>query len=910
MANNNHFNLTLDTLAPSGSITASRYYSKNAAAADEKHLTIDKGNATYMKVWFDTISEGTKEGDGYNQAQWEAVSTTHATNFVNNGNYYYHLVLMDDVGNESNVYNTALITYDTTSPTVKNVSINEGALKTNHKDNNYLYFEFEDPEASSGITGSGVMTATITGNIENSPITVTLSENEMGTGSATRKVEFNEEAADGIQTITVTVTDAAGNISKSASDSITLDTTAAKATLILRDSKGENNLPSFVNDVSFRGVIDITLAEKETSDVVGYKIWGDIQGKTEVPEQWTSVAAKTDPITIEGLKFSLGAKDGGKDGTRTVNCKIIDDAGNETLLEPRSITLDTTAPAVTLTRDKHFISNVTGYNTVTITPSVTETSSSIASWALKVGDKEIYSGSATIPTSGWNLTSTNSLAENQDNSITLTVTDVAGNIGTSEAVLVWLDTSTPEVGITALDPWYNADFNISVTHADVGSGENKIYAWVDMNPNNTTVPSGTPKITPSVSPQTITSGSINRAGVTQSADNYMHVKVIDAVGNETTAHAKFGYDNVRPADGSIILPTYAPNCGITAKLTSSDSTSGVAFYKIWGDIDGATTEEAAKWETFEGSSMAVSVTLTGGDGNKTVNARFKDTAGNLSENSVSATVELDTQKPTGNLQLYTTKDCTTMVPSYTNVDKFYIQLQNMDDTSAITDLDLQYKVYGDFTFTQQSAQGITETAADWKSVTVDSGKTVMTIAEPAFFTSNPDSSKPTSKSVYVKFMDNSGNISDAVTQVRMYDVTPPTVAVSDFDYNRISKMRTLRRTSSGETAGKYNDEMHFTFAPDSEIQAYKVCAYMDQKAATEGTSADKAIPNTAGSINMSATGLNSNAAVNATIRGADYESALRAQAGDEEVSVDGLHIVVVYVQDLGGNWSAAAVFEA
>lgn len=179
---------------------------------------------------------------------------------------------MDDVGNESNVYNTALITYDTTSPTVKNVSINEGALKTNHKDNNYLYFEFEDPEASSGITGSGVMTATITGNIENSPITVTLSENEMGTGSATRKVEFNEEAADGIQTITVTVTDAAGNISKSASDSITLDTTAAKATLILRDSKGENNLPSFVNDVSFRGVIDITLAEKETSDVVGYKI--------------------------------------------------------------------------------------------------------------------------------------------------------------------------------------------------------------------------------------------------------------------------------------------------------------------------------------------------------------------------------------------------------------------------------------------------------------------------------------------------------------------------------------------------------------------------------------------------------------------------------------------------------------
>ena len=68
MAKNN-FELTLDTLAPEGSITRpAQYLNANGK------VTIVKGDATHMKVWFDTEATGTK-GTGYEGASWEAAAT-------------------------------------------------------------------------------------------------------------------------------------------------------------------------------------------------------------------------------------------------------------------------------------------------------------------------------------------------------------------------------------------------------------------------------------------------------------------------------------------------------------------------------------------------------------------------------------------------------------------------------------------------------------------------------------------------------------------------------------------------------------------------------------------------------------------------------------------------------------------
>lgn len=51
MANNNHFNLTLDTTAPSGSVSVSSSYS--TAANITLSLSCSASDVAYMKVWLE-----------------------------------------------------------------------------------------------------------------------------------------------------------------------------------------------------------------------------------------------------------------------------------------------------------------------------------------------------------------------------------------------------------------------------------------------------------------------------------------------------------------------------------------------------------------------------------------------------------------------------------------------------------------------------------------------------------------------------------------------------------------------------------------------------------------------------------------------------------------------------------------
>ena len=76
---------------------------------------------------------------------------------------------------------------------------------------------------------------------------------------------------------------------------------------------------------------------------------------------------------------------------------------------------------------------------------------------------------------------------------------------------------------------------------------------------------------------------------------------------------------------------------VTLAITSSDAAS----MKIWG-IDGVADEASASWETFASSK---SVTLTSGDGSKTVYVKVRDSVYNESSAS-SASITLSTAIPT------------------------------------------------------------------------------------------------------------------------------------------------------------------------------------------------------------------------------------------------------------------------
>lgn len=103
---------------------------------------------------------------------------------------------------------------------------------------------------------------------------------------------------------------------------------------------------------------------------------------------------------------------------------------------------------------------------------------------------------------------------------------------------------------------------------------------------------------------------------------------------------------------NLTLDTIAPsitafsinnNAGTTTSrnVTLSITAEGAASMKIWG-IDGVATEQAASWETFASTK---SVTLTSGDGTKTVYIKVRDSVYNESAAS-SDTITLSTAIPT------------------------------------------------------------------------------------------------------------------------------------------------------------------------------------------------------------------------------------------------------------------------
>lgn len=82
--------------------------------------------------------------------------------------------------------------------------------------------------------------------------------------------------------------------------------------------------------------------------------------------------------------------------------------------------------------------------------------------------------------------------------------------------------------------------------------------------------------------------------------------------------------------------SYTTNSAVTLALGVGDTDTTGYQMKIWG-IDGVASESAASWETYASSK---SVTLTSGDGLKTVYFKVRDDVGNESA-SASAQITLD-----------------------------------------------------------------------------------------------------------------------------------------------------------------------------------------------------------------------------------------------------------------------------
>jgi hypothetical protein len=221
-------------------------------------------------------------------------------------------------------------------------------------------------------------------------------------------------------------------------------------------------------------------------------------------------------------------------------------------------------------------------------------------------------------------------------------------------------------------------------------------------------------------------------------------------------------------------------------INAQDDNSGLAEMQI--SANAAFTDTT--WEPY---SALKPWTPTGGDGIKTVYARFRDSAGNVSASAETQFV-LDTQSPFGGIAL-----ARRVVGPDVITTTVYLGAE--DNLSGVVDL----RISEDPTFSD----------AVWQPYTT-------TLTWPISYTVE------TEKTVYVQYRDLAGNVSDVYSDTYRVDTTPPVVYVGVepgstptrtlqiYAYDELAGLETLRLSNDplmieGVVTRPYTDTLEWTF---------------------------------------------------------------------------------------------------
>jgi len=232
-------------------------------------------------------------------------------------------------------------------------------------------------------------------------------------------------------------------------------------------------------------------------------------------------------------------------------------------------------------------------------------------------------------------------------SFTLEVTDVAGNTGTSTAVIITLDKTAPTGSVTASSYYTSSSISVTINGSDTGgAGMGQMKVYLDNN---------------NADWESYSASSYSFTNVSDGTHT-AHVQFKDTVGNVSSVYdsSDFIVDTVAPT-GSISTAEYTNSLSIEISVDASDTTSGVSQMKVWEN--GQTEPE---WEAY---SATKSITLaSGSDGQRIINAKFKDAAGNVSTFTTSCSTFLDLDVP--NVAITLLKSDGNGLPARVNVHGF------------------------------------------------------------------------------------------------------------------------------------------------------------------------------------------------------------------------------------------------
>ncbi|WP_337023665.1 MULTISPECIES: Ig-like domain-containing protein [unclassified Pantoea] len=544
---------------------------------------------------------------------WTWTSTT-----LSEGSHTITATATDAAGNVSNTPSITF-TVDTVVPnTVTNLVVTNDVTST--------------AVPTGGSTNDN--TPTLSGTAEaNAIVTVYDGTTVLGstTASGTGAWSFvSPVLSNGSHPLSVTVKDAAGNVSPSSTPvTITVDTVAPNsATLVIT-----NDVTNTV--VASGGSTNDTTPTLSGTAEAGSRV--TIYDGTNV--LGTAIATSTGAWTFTTAVLT--------EGSHPISVSVTDAAGNVSGRTNATVVIDTTPPAaVTLVA-----ANNNGSTAVTIPNNgVTNDSTPLLSGTGEVGAKvSIYDGTTllgttTVASNGtWSFISTT--LSNGSHTLNVTQTDAAGNVSPNASTVMTIDTVAP-----------NAVTNLVITD-DVGASQGPLANGAVTDDATPTL-SGTAEANAIVTiyDGTTVLGSVTASGTgawtytTSTLSNGTHplsVTVTDAAGNTSAASATVSItvDTVAPAASTLVITNDITNTTVANGGYTNDTTPTLS----------GTAEVGSKVSIYDGSTLLGTLTV-GSSGNWTyttavltqgshpINVTVTDPAGNVS-GTTSATVIVDSVAP-------------------------------------------------------------------------------------------------------------------------------------------------------------------------------------------------------------------------------------------------------------------------